>query len=63
MFTIRSPDNAQGLSLEEAATLLNIDSSNEELMSALFNTALDVKEQIYGKRVVLFSPLYLANYW
>uniref|UniRef100_A0A7S3JMV3 Biotin and thiamin synthesis-associated domain-containing protein n=1 Tax=Aureoumbra lagunensis TaxID=44058 RepID=A0A7S3JMV3_9STRA len=52
----------QGLNGEEAATLLNIDSTNRLLMSELFKTALDIKERIYGNRIVLFAPLYLANY-
>lgn len=31
-------------------------------MTALFETALNVKRQIYGNRIVLFAPVYLANY-
>eukprot|EP01029_Cantina_marsupialis_P002332 TRINITY_DN12144_c2_g3_i1.p1 TRINITY_DN12144_c2_g3~~TRINITY_DN12144_c2_g3_i1.p1 ORF type:complete len:535 (-),score=189.98 TRINITY_DN12144_c2_g3_i1:511-2115(-) len=52
----------QGLSLEEAATLLNMDENNESLMQDLFDTALTIKREIYGNRIVLFAPLYLANY-
>mmetsp|Transcript_17008 Transcript_17008/g.45895 ORF Transcript_17008/g.45895 Transcript_17008/m.45895 type:complete len:585 (-) Transcript_17008:345-2099(-) len=52
----------QGLDATEAATLLNIDSSDKTMMSELFKTALDIKERIYGNRIVLFAPLYLANY-
>lgn len=52
----------QGLDATEAATLLNIDSSDKTMMSELFRTALDIKERIYGNRIVLFAPLYLANY-
>ncbi|CAB9524589.1 iminoacetate synthase [Seminavis robusta] len=53
----------QGLTLEEAATLLNIKPETQpELMDALYKTALQIKERIYGNRIVLFAPLYLSNY-
>jgi len=53
----------QGLTLEEAATLLNLDPETQpELMQDLYNTALSIKERIYGNRIVLFAPLYLSNY-
>lgn len=41
----------QGLTLEEAATLLNVDSADKEMMQLLYNAALNVKQQIYGKLV------------
>ena len=31
-------------------------------MGMVFDTALAIKERIYGNRIVLFAPLYLANY-
>jgi 2-iminoacetate synthase len=52
----------QGLTYEEAATLINVNSGNEEIMSEIFKTAYDIKQKIYGNRIVLFSPLYLANH-
>nr|ANM86741.1 HydG [Stygiella incarcerata]ANM86880.1 HydG [Stygiella incarcerata] len=52
----------QGLDNEDAAVLLNVDSTNDTLMGELFSTALKIKERIYGNRIVLFAPLYLANY-
>jgi 2-iminoacetate synthase ThiH len=30
--------------------------------TTVYSTALAIKERIYGNRVVLFAPLYLANY-
>lgn len=51
---------AKGLTLEESAALLNI--SSPELMDELFHTAKQVKERIYGNRLVLFAPLYYTNY-
>lgn len=50
----------KGLSLEESAILLNI--SDEETLNTVFKAAKDLKEKIYGKRIVLFAPLYLSNY-
>ena len=43
----------QGLTLEEAATLLNVDSADKEMMQLLYDAALKVKQQIYGKLVKL----------
>ncbi|MDH4099313.1 MAG: [FeFe] hydrogenase H-cluster radical SAM maturase HydG [Nitrospirota bacterium] len=48
-----------GLSVEEAARLLTID--EPESLNKLFNTARTVKEAVFGRRVVLFAPLYLSN--
>ncbi|NLW17963.1 MAG: [FeFe] hydrogenase H-cluster radical SAM maturase HydG, partial [Firmicutes bacterium] len=50
---------AQGLSLSETAILLHV--TDPQLLAALYATAQEVKERIYGKRVVLFAPLYLSN--
>lgn len=50
----------KGLSLEESAVLLNID--DDETLEQLFKIAKQVKENIYGSRIVLFAPLYLNNY-
>ena len=50
---------AKGLNLEESAALLNINSP--ELLDKLFHTAKQVKEKIYGNRLVIFAPLYVTN--
>lgn len=50
----------KGLSTEKAAVLLNIE--KPELLEELFHTAFKVKEEIYGKRLVLFAPLYTSNF-
>ena len=53
----------QGLNLEEAATLLNLDPATQpDLLNELYHTALSIKERIYGNRIVLFAPLYLSNF-
>ena len=49
----------QGLSREEAAELMKIDSPDQ--MEALFTAATEVKKRIYGNRIVLFAPLYVSN--
>lgn len=50
----------KGLTLEEAASLLALD--DPEYIQKIFSAASFVKEQIYGKRVVLFAPLYINNF-
>lgn len=50
----------KGISLEDAAILLNI--NDDETLEKLFTAAKTVKEKIYGKRIVLFAPLYISNY-
>lgn len=49
----------KGLNLQEVAVLTNI--SDPEMLSELFQTANLVKETIYGKRLVIFAPLYISN--
>lgn len=49
----------EGLSLEETARLLHTE--NEYELQELFSTARFVKDKVYGKRVVLFAPLYTSN--
>ena len=50
----------KGLSSEEAAVLLHME--NMELLEGLFTTAKKIKNEIYGKRLVFFAPLYASNY-
>ncbi|MCK4259719.1 MAG: [FeFe] hydrogenase H-cluster radical SAM maturase HydG [Halanaerobiales bacterium] len=50
---------AEGLTANEAAALLQIESP--DLIEMLFNAAREIKDRIYGKRVVLFAPLYVSN--
>ena len=50
----------KGLNLKESAMLLNIE--DDKLLNKLFSAAKQLKEKIYGKRIVLFAPLYLTNY-
>ncbi len=50
----------QALTLEETAALLAIKSP--EALNELFETAKELKRSIYGKRIVLFAPLYIGNH-
>ena len=49
----------KGLNLQDVAVLTTI--SDPGLLAELFETANKVKETIYGKRLVLFAPLYISN--
>ena len=49
----------KGLNPEEAAVLLNCD--EKVSLNRIFETAKQIKETIYGNRLVLFAPLYLSN--
>src|SRR5690606_7920615 len=49
----------KGLDMDDVAVLTGI--SDPELLGELFATANQVKETIYGTRLVLFAPLYLSN--
>ena len=51
---------AKGISHREAAVLLecNIPEINDEIRKL----AVEIKEKFYGRRIVMFAPLYLSNY-
>lgn len=49
----------QRLEPEETAALLNIESA--ELWEEVFAVAAEVRERVYGNRVVTFAPLYCSN--
>ena len=45
--------------MEEVACLSFVESP--ELLAEIFSTAKQIKEEIYGSRLVLFAPLYISN--
>ncbi|MCL0072016.1 [FeFe] hydrogenase H-cluster radical SAM maturase HydG [Peptococcaceae bacterium] len=57
---IEKARNAKGILPEEVAALLQAE--DDELVSLMFEAASEVKEKIYGKRIVLFAPLYVSSY-
>lgn len=50
----------QGLDEDDVATLMAVD--DKDLLGEVFETARNVKDEIYGRRLVLFAPLYISNY-
>ncbi len=52
--------DCKGLTHREAAVLLASDQA--DLNERMFTLAKKIKEELYGKRIVLFAPLYLSNY-
>ncbi|MFQ5585656.1 MAG: [FeFe] hydrogenase H-cluster radical SAM maturase HydG [Thermodesulfobacteriota bacterium] len=49
----------KGLDPEAAAILLQC--TDREVVDEIYHAAQEVKESVYGKRLVLFAPLYLSN--
>jgi 2-iminoacetate synthase len=47
------------LTVEETAALLN--TTDPELVETMFETARQLKRDVYGNRIVLFAPLYIGN--
>ncbi|MGE5396669.1 MAG: [FeFe] hydrogenase H-cluster radical SAM maturase HydG [Chitinophagales bacterium] len=50
----------RGLTHREAAVLLEVD--DDQTLEKMYKIAREVKEKIYGKRIVMFAPLYLSSY-
>lgn len=49
----------QRLNLQEVATLIN--ATDPELIEEIKDGARQLKEKVYGNRIVLFAPLYVGN--
>lgn len=49
-----------GLTHSEAAVLLHVE--DKDVWNEIFSSAKAIKEKIYGKRIVLFAPLYVSNF-
>ena len=50
----------KGLTHREAAVLLECD--DPELLEKIYALAKEIKQKLYGNRIVMFAPLYLSNY-
>ena len=50
----------KGLSHREALVLLDCELPEEN--QKILNLAKEIKQKIYGNRIVMFAPLYLSNY-
>lgn len=49
-----------GLTHREAAVLLNVEAP--EILEDVYALARKIKEHIYGRRIVMFAPLYLSDH-
>ena len=52
--------DCKGLTHREAAVLLECDLPEEK--EKMFKLAKEIKQKLYGNRIVMFAPLYLSNY-
>ncbi|SEF44884.1 2-iminoacetate synthase [Caloramator fervidus] len=57
---LEKAEKAKGLEPLEAAVLLNVNDTG--YLNKIFKLAKYIKEKIYGRRIVLFAPLYVSNY-
>src|SRR5450759_4185218 len=49
----------KGLNLEDVASLLRVE--DPSVIHKMMDTAHTVKEEIYGRRLVIFAPIYTGN--
>ncbi|MDR1928975.1 MAG: [FeFe] hydrogenase H-cluster radical SAM maturase HydG [Endomicrobium sp.] len=56
---LKKAKQLKGLTLKESSGLLSI--KNPKLLKELYDAAFFVKKSIYGKRIVMFVPLYISN--
>ena len=49
-----------GLTHREATVLLYC--TDEQITTRIFDLARNIKQRIYGNRIVMFAPLYLSNH-
>ena len=57
---LKKAAEARGLTHREAAVLLEC--SDNDTIERIFSIARDIKQRIYGNRIVMFAPLYLSNH-
>ena len=57
---LKEASKGKGLGLTEAASLLA--ASGPDKLAQILKCAGEVKERVFGKRIVLFAPLYLSNF-
>lgn len=57
---LKKAEKMQGLTHSEAAVLLECE--DKEVLSRIYDLAEKIKLRFYGKRIVMFAPLYLSNY-
>lgn len=58
--TLEKAEKLERINLEEVASLIQLE--DKELIDEMFKVAGKIKNEIYGKRVVMFAPLYVSDY-
>ena len=53
---------AQGKGLSHREAMVLLECTNTEIINRIYSLARDIKQRIYGNRIVMFAPLYLSNY-
>lgn len=57
---LKKAEDMKGLTHSEAAVLLECE--DKEILARVYDLAERIKLRFYGKRIVMFAPLYLSNY-
>ena len=57
---LKKAAEGRGLTHREAAVLMEC--TDSEVIEQFFTIARDIKQRIYGNRIVMFAPLYLSNH-
>lgn len=57
---LEEASKGKGLGLEEAASLLAVRDAG--MLGEILRCAGELKERVFGRRIVLFAPLYLSNH-
>lgn len=57
---LEKANRRDGLSYEDIAVLLQAE--DKEDLNEIFKLAGEIKDSIYGKRIVIFAPLYVSDY-
>ena len=57
---LEKAEACRGITHREAAVLLECE--DETILEELFALSKKIKENIFGRRIVMFAPLYLSNY-
>ena len=57
---LEKAQTCKGLTYQEASVLLECDLP--EVIARIYDIAHEIKLKIYGRRIVMFAPLYLSNY-
>ena len=57
---LKKAEQGNGISHREAAVLIEVE--DKEIEERMYAIARNLKERIYGNRIVMFAPLYLSNH-